>query len=339
MFNFLLGNYFQIQGPFLLVGIGGTALVAFAATLLFCSRLIRYAQKHLRAVARPDTPETHRAKDFTPTMGGVCIVAGIIIALLLFGLWTPDATMLVLCAVSFCAIGMWDDLAKIRYREGISESKKFMAQLCAALCVVVLWYWLVAPSTVLAIPCAPWLSVDLGPVLYVLWAVWVILCTVNAVNFTDGLDGLAALTLLVNFALFALIAMFIGFFSGALVLCAVGGALLGFLWYNAYPAQLFMGDAGSLALGSLLAMVALISKAELLIPLAGGIFFIEGVSVALQILYFKATGRRLFKMSPIHHHFELMGCPETKITLRFFIVTLILCGLSFYVWLLGRLCG
>ncbi len=334
MIQFLLENYVNSAYPFL-TGAACAAFISFVAMLVAGRLFILYARKHMRAGAREDTPETHRAKDFTPTMGGVCIVAVVVATMFLCGVWTEDATILVLGLVSFCCIGMWDDLAKIRYRKGISERKKFIAQVAAATCVVLLWFWWVEPSTYIEIPCFSAWSFDVGPLLYLLWAVWVIACTVNAVNFTDGLDGLATLTLGANFALFALIAVLVWLESVGLFICAVGGALLGFLWYNAYPAELFMGDAGSLSLGAVLALVALMTKTELLIPLAGGIFFVEGISVAAQILCFKATGRRLLKMSPIHHHFELMGYPETKITMRFFIVTLLLCSIAFFLFLIG----
>ena len=334
MFKYLLETYMEINLPFFMVA-GGAFLCSFLLMLVVGQKFIAYAQQHLRAAAREDTPETHRVKDFTPTMGGCCIVGVVLVAMLLCGAWTSYTTVLALVLLSFCLIGAWDDLTKIRYRKGISERKKFIAQVIAAALLMTLWLWWAEPSTMLEVPLFTWWSFDLGPILYVIWAVWVIACTVNAVNFTDGLDGLATLTLGANFVLFMVIALLSGFTSIAIFTCALGGALLGFLWYNAYPAQLFMGDAGSLALGATLACIALMTKTELLIPLAGGIFFIEGVSVAAQILYFKATGRRLFRMAPIHHHFELMGCPETKITMRFFIVTLVLCGAALALFLVG----
>ena len=307
--------------------------IAFGFMLSAGSRFMAYAQVHLRAVAREDTPEAHRAKDFTPTMGGVCVVAVILGLMALGGVYTPSTIILAGIALSFCSIGAWDDWKKISVRRGISESKKFTAQIACATVLMTLWYLWAQPSTMIIVPYWPSLSFDVGPVLFIAWAVWVIACTVNAVNFTDGLDGLATLLLIATFSTFGILALWLGHYDIVTVVAASVGALLGFLWFNAYPAQMFMGDAGSLSLGALLATVALMTKTELFIPLAGGMFVLEGVSVALQIMYFKVTGKRLFKMAPIHHHFEMLGCPETKITLRFFIVTLLLCGATLAVFL------
>lgn len=332
MFNFLLENYFSID---ILVWAILASLVSFFLMLIAGKRFMTFAHIHLRAVAREDTPQAHRVKDFTPTMGGACMVAVILVAVLLCGVLTPHTVILMLMALSFCIIGAWDDWKKISVRKGISERKKFTAQIACATALMTLWYIWAQPSTYIVIPYWLSLSFDIGPVLFIAWAVWVIACTVNAVNFTDGLDGLATLLLLANFATFSLLALWLGHYDIVVVGATIIGTLLGFLWFNAYPAQMFMGDAGSLALGALLATIALMTKTELFIPLAGGMFVLEGVSVALQILYFKVTGERLFKMAPIHHHFEMMGCPETKITLRFFIVTLLLCAATVAVFVVG----
>jgi phospho-N-acetylmuramoyl-pentapeptide-transferase len=330
MFNYLLENLFMGNGMIVVVF---ASLIAFGLMLVAGRWFMAFAQVHLRAVAREDTPEAHRAKDFTPTMGGACIVAVMLAVMLLGGFWTPHIVVLAGIALSFCIIGAWDDWKKISERRGISERKKFTAQVVCATALMTLWYLWAQPSTMIVIPYWLSLSFDVGPVLFIAWAVWVIACTVNAVNFTDGLDGLATLLLLATFTTFGVLALWLGYYDVLIFIAAIVGALLGFLWFNAYPAQMFMGDAGSLALGALLATVALMTKTELFIPLAGGMFVLEGVSVALQILYFKVTGERLLKMAPIHHHFEILGCPETKITLRFFIVTLLLCGATLAVFL------
>jgi phospho-N-acetylmuramoyl-pentapeptide-transferase len=238
----------------------------------------------------------------------------------------------------FAAVGAWDDWAKISRNRGISEAHKFCAQGLVGLVVMLVWWFFDPPSTLLVVPFFKGLTFYFGP-FFIIWGLWVILCTVNAVNFTDGLDGLATITLIFNFVTFALIAYVVGNelwanylyvpFAGTaelvVVITAIIGALLGFLWYNTYPAQIFMGDVGSLSLGSALALVALMAKQECLIPIAGGLFVVEGVSVALQICVFKFFGRRVFKMAPLHHHFELVGWPESKITIRFAIITFLLC--------------
>lgn len=293
------------------------------------------APVYFRSQAREYTPETHRAKDFTPTMGGLCMVTSLISMMALIDLFIPGTitssmAIIALMVLGFAAIGAWDDYHKIFYKKGISERKKFIGQVIVATITLFLWYWLTRPSTLIVVPYMPLLSFDPGPVLFIAWAVWVILCTVNAVNFTDGLDGLATLILLANFTLFGLVAYMFGMLDITLICVLIVGILLGFLWYNAYPAQMFMGDAGSLPLGAALAMVALMTKTELLIPLAGGIFVIEGISVAAQIVWFKMTGNRLLKMAPIHHHFELLGYTETQVTMRFFIVTILLCVIAWF---------
>ena len=334
VFKSLLGFFLQDSFSWLSAVIC-SALVSFFGMILLGSWFIRYAKINFRAIAREDTPDSHRTKDFTPTMGGACMVAVIVMTMALCGLWTVHAMLLLLTLISFCIIGAWDDWHKIYYRKGISERSKFLAQIVAAATIVALWVVITNPSTMLVIPLFDAWSFDLGKILYSLWAIWVILCTVNAVNFTDGLDGLATLTLGANFGVVVVIALLMGNIGNVVFLSAVMGTLLGFLWYNAYPAQIFMGDAGSLAFGAVLALSALMTKTELLIPIAGAIFVMEGVSVVAQMIYFKYTGQRLFKMAPIHHHFELMGCAETKITIRFFIVTLILCCVAFLIFLLG----
>lgn len=287
------------------------------------------APTYFRSLAREDTPATHRAKDFTPTMGGLCMIVSSVIMIAAVataaGAMPVAMAVLAIILIGFCAIGAWDDCNKIFYRKGISERKKFIGQLLIATVAMIFWYWYAQPSTLIFIPYIPSLSFDWGPIFFVAWCVWVILCTVNAVNFTDGLDGLATMILLANFVTFGCIALLLGYVDIFLFCMIVTAVLLGFLWYNAYPAQMFMGDAGSLPLGAALATVALMTKTELLIPLAGGIFVLEGVSVAAQIIWFKLAGKRIFKMAPIHHHFELLGYAETTITIRFFIVTIFLC--------------
>ena len=292
-------------------------------------------QKHLRAAVREDTPDTHRVKHNTPTMGGLLIVAVALALWAVSGFWTVSAAVLAFILLGFCAIGAWDDWTKIKYKKGISERKKFVGQVIVATLGMTSWWWLSNPSTVIQVPLFSFLSFDAGPFFFIFWAVWVIVCTVNAVNFTDGLDGLAALTLGANFVVFGILAYVTGHADIAFMLTLVTGSLLGFLWFNCYPAQIFMGDAGSLALGAVLATSALMIKQEFLIPIAGAVFVLEGVSVAAQIVYYKATKRRLFKMAPLHHHLELSGWPETKITLRFFILTLLSCAMALCIFACG----
>jgi len=196
-------------------------------------------------------------------------------------------------------------------------------------------------DTTISFPFFKSLQPDLGW-FFIAWVMFILVGTSNAVNLTDGLDGLAIGSLMPNFATFSIICYLAGHykianylhipFAGSAEIAVLGsilvGASLGFLWYNAYPAQIFMGDVGSLALGSGLALMAIMAKQELLLPIAGGLFMVETISVMMQVFSFKYLGRRIFKMAPIHHHFELLGWPESKITVRFGIISLILCLLA-----------
>ena len=316
-------------------------LSALGFSFIFGSWFIEKSER-FRAAVRDSTPDSHQAKNNTPTMGGLFILLTTIVSTLLWcNLLRPEVWIFLGCLGGFGAIGFWDDLGKIRYKKGIRESHKFLAQTIVGLSIAVLWYWFVAPPTVVCIPfiksCMPALGLLLLP-----WAAFVLVATSNAVNLTDGLDGLAIGSLLVNFGTFAVICYLAGNaafaeylhipFTQTSEIAIIGGILvgasLGFLWYNAYPAQVFMGDVGSLALGSGLALMALMARQELLVPLAGGLFVVETLSVIGQILSLKFLGKRLFKMAPIHHHFELLGWPESKITTRFGIISFVLCLLA-----------
>ncbi len=273
-------------------------------------------------------------------MGGLVILAALIFTALLWSDVTkPEVWIFLSCVIGFAAIGFWDDRRKISGNKGIPETAKFKAQLLVGGVVVLAWYFFCAPPTELSIPFfKSSASITLGYLLLP-WACFIIIGTSNAVNLTDGLDGLATGLLISNFGTFALICFCAGIGSIAAFLdipvtqsaelsvigAAAVGACLGFLWYNAYPAQMFMGDVGSLALGSALALMALMARQELLLIFTGCIFVLETVSVIAQVAYYKRTKKRLFKMAPLHHHFELIGWHETKITARFGIITTVVC--------------
>jgi len=275
-------------------------------------------------------------------MGGIFIIATVVLNTLLWAdLTQPQPWLLMLCLVSFGAIGGWDDWCKISRKKGVSARAKLLLQVGAALMILGLWLWTANAPTTLTIPFFKHFQIDLG-ILFIVWAAFVLVGASNAVNLTDGLDGLAIGSLIPNFVTFSLIAYAAGHwgiasylhipFAGTAEVAILGatlvGASLGFLWYNAYPAQIFMGDIGSLALGATLALMALMAKQELLLSLAGGLFVFETITVIMQVFYFKLTGKRIFKMAPIHHHFELLGWPESKITARFGIITIVLCLLA-----------
>lgn len=314
-------------------------LTAFCLTLIFGTFFVGNIASLVRAGVREYTPEQHQKKQQTPTMGGLFIIVAILCTCFLWvQISDPKVLVVLLALISFGLIGLWDDITKVAYKKGISERAKFGAQLGAAAFCVVLWGLLDDPSTVLVIPFFQGFAFDLK-FLFVLWAIWIVLSATNAVNLTDGLDGLATSVLIPVFATFAIIAclagdiMFVGDYAILssdnteliVAVLAIIGSLMGFLWFNAHPAQVFMGDVGSLALGAALALVAVMTKFELLLPIAGGVLVFETVSVMLQVFCNKRWGWRPFRIAPFHHHLEMCGIPETKITARFMLVTILLC--------------
>ncbi len=314
-------------------------ITALALSFIFGTWFIEHSKKFFRSGVREFTPDNHKAKHNTPTMGGLFIVSVVVSTILLWcNLSDPHVYIILTTLVLFAAIGFWDDWSKIRHKKGISEIKKWVAQLIAGTIVLTLWYFLLNPTTTLCVPVFKDLNPDLGP-WYFAWALFIIVGTCNAVNLTDGLDGLAVSALLPNFATFALIAYcaghtvfahylhipFVGTAEVAIIAVILIGACLGFLWYNTYPAQIFMGDVGALSLGATLGLIALFTKQELLLALSGIVFVGETLSVIIQVTGYKLFKKRVFKIAPIHHHYEKLGWPEMKITIRASIITMIVC--------------
>lgn len=322
------------------------AIASLLTTLIFSlsfgNWFINKSKILFRAKSREYAPERHKEKDDMPTMGGVFILMSVVVNVLLWcNLSKMNVWIFLFCILGFGAIGCWDDWSKIKYRRGISAGHKFYLQWLVAAITVLWWVVGTGAATTITFPFFKSIQPDIGW-LFVLWAMYIIVGTSNAVNLTDGLDGLALGSLIPNFATFACVCYVAGHIQLAsylhipyadsaelaVIASTLVGASLGFLWYNAYPAQIFMGDVGSLALGSGLALLALMAKQELLLVISGGLFVLEAVSVMLQVASFKYWGRRIFKMAPIHHHFELQGWQESKITTRFGIISLILCLLA-----------
>lgn len=293
---------------------------------------------------RNDGPKDHAGKSGTPTMGGMMIILAVLVATLLCAdltniyVWLTLAVMLALATVGFL-----DDWAKITKQSssGLSEKKKLLSQSAIGGVAVIALYSLGA-STELVVPFLKDATINLG-MFYLIFSLLVIVGASNAVNLTDGLDGLAigpVMTVAATYAIFtylsghAELSKYLGIFAlpGAgevtIILSAMVAAGLGFLWYNAFPAQVFMGDVGALALGGVLGFVSVMVKQELILALAGGVFVIETMSVIIQRYYFKLTGKRVFKMAPIHHHFELHGWAEPKIIVRFWIISIVLALLA-----------
>lgn len=235
--------------------------------------------------------------------------------------------------LGFGAIGAWDDWNKIRFHKGISARVKFGLQLLVSLFVVGMWVYAFGAQTTVTIPfCAE--RLNLG-VLFIPWALFVLIGASNGVNLTDGLDGLALGSLIPNFFLFTILCLIVGIpLDEIAVMGAIfSGATIGFLRYNAHPAQIFMGDVGSLAFGGALGFMALLCKQELLLALSGGVFVVETLSVILQLGSYRLRGKKLFKMAPLHHHFELIGWQEPQISFSFTIISFLLCSLSMALYL------
>src|SRR5690625_4236699 len=309
----------------------------------------RLVERQIGQAIRDDGPQSHLSKAGTPTMGGAMILMGIAVSTLLWADMSNRFVWIVLLVtLGFGAIGWVDDYRKVveKNPRGLPARWKYFWQSLGGLGAA-FWLYAIAATptdTQLFVPFFKDVAIQLGP-LFVLLAYLVIVGASNAVNLTDGLDGLAIMpTVMVGGAL-GLIAYLTGnikfseyliipYVAGSgelIVFCtALVGAGLGFLWFNTYPAQVFMGDVGSLALGAALGVVAVVTRHEIVFFIMGGIFVLETVSVILQVMSFKLTGRRIFRMAPIHHHFELKGWPEPRVIVRFWIISfmLVLVGLA-----------
>jgi len=319
-------------------------LTALTISLALGPRLIRsLRQFQIGQEIREEGPASHQAKRGTPTMGGILILTAVVLTTLL---WADLRNVFVWIAVGsillYGLIGFADDYLKIARRRnlGLTASKKLLFQVLVALAVGIVLLWLArrgAFTTRLAFPFFKGLEPDLAWA-YPLLVVLVLAGSANAVNLTDGLDGLAigavlvagsAFTVLAYASGHAIVADYLGIpnVKGAgelTVFCAaIVGASLGFLWFNCHPAEIFMGDVGSMALGGALGTVALITKQEILLVLIGGLFVVEAASVIVQVAVFKTRGKRVFRMSPLHHHFELAGWSESKVVIRFWILAVI----------------
>ncbi len=331
----------------------GGALITALLISLFCGPAFIRWLKNKQGEGQPirkDGPQTHLIKQGTPTMGGLLILISISISGLLWGdITNPYLWICLGVLLSYGAIGFVDDYMKLTSRssDGLSGRIRLFLQfsIAAIACYCVTHVAQdTSLSTMLSFPFLKDFMIDLG-VFFIPFAMLVIVGTANAVNLTDGLDGLAIGTIMIATACFGIITYLVGNFvfanylhlsfvagSGeiAIICGALIGAGLGFLWYNAPPADVFMGDTGSLAMGGLLGMMAVITKHEIVLAIIGGIFVMETISVILQVASFKIRGKRVFLMAPIHHHFEKKGWPETKVVTRFWIIALILAliGLS-----------
>lgn len=300
-------------------------LIAFGISVVLSPVIIPFLKKlKFGQFVREDGPESHLKKSGTPTMGGLIILFSIVITSLFYIKDYPQIIPVLFATLGFGFVGFLDDYIKVVMKRsmGLRAWQKMLGQF---LVTGIFAYYIYAHTDLGTDITIPFMdkTVDLG------WIYWplmffVMLGTANGANFTDGLDGLASSVTVLIATFFTIVA--ISFNSGvAPITCATVGSLLGFLVYNVYPARVFMGDTGSLALGGFVASTAYVLKMPLIILIVAFIYFLEVVSVIIQVTYFKKTGKRVFKMAPIHHHFELCGWPETKVVAIFSIVTAILC--------------
>ena len=303
--------------------------------LNFKERIDMYGHIHLQAL--------HKGKKGTPTMGGVIILFSLIISALTFMRWNEPFLWLSLLAIILLgALGLVDDALKIKRAKGLSRSKKLIFQAGIGFLLGWLIYINSNIASTLVFPFFKNFALNLG-VVYILWVTLVLVSSSNAVNFTDGLDGLAIGPLVTTGLVLAVLAYIVGnakfshylFIpyienSGELtILCsAIVGSALGFLWFNSYPAEVFMGDVGALALGGTVGLIAVLIKKEFLLIVAGGVFVLEALSVVLQIFSLRLRKKRMFKAAPLHHHFQLLGWSESKIIIRFWIISIIFAVLA-----------
>jgi phospho-N-acetylmuramoyl-pentapeptide-transferase len=328
----------------------GSLMTGFFLVFFLMDPFIKQFKKYAQdgQPIRTDGPAGHLiSKKGTPTMGGLLILCSFTLTMLLWTDWSnPYIWLLTATLLSFGGLGMWDDYLKLKKRnsDGLSATRKFILQAAVAL-VLMIALWLLQPLSLQGLLFFPFFKnwiVNLGLV-YLIWGVFVLVGTSNAVNLTDGLDGLVIGPVVVSCFVLSILSYVTGHvvFSYylqiphiqggselSILCCCLIGSAVGFLWYNTPPAKIFMGDVGSLSLGGFLAMLSMIIKQEILLTLFGGVFVLEAVSVILQVLFFKKTGRRLWAMAPIHHHFEQKGWSESAIVMRFWIISAFLGALA-----------
>jgi phospho-N-acetylmuramoyl-pentapeptide-transferase len=322
--------------------------IALWLAILSTPILIRYFRKRqIGQHIREDGPASHSAKAGTPTMGGIAIVGSVVLGYAIGHIGTEvrfsrTGYLAVGAVVAFGLIGYMDDYIKIHHRRslGLNKRAKSAAQFVCALTFALLAVNWVHTSTALSFTRSQALGIDMGPVLWVIFAVLVMVGSSNAVNITDGVDGLAAGSGTFCFAVLSIMGYWVfrhfsiyhvlpaSAIDLSLVSVALAGACIGFLWWNAAPAKIIMGDTGSLAIGAGLAALCLLLNLELLLLIIGGLFVMETVSVILQVISFRVFHRRIFRMAPIHHHFELAGWPETTVIIRFWILGGLFCALG-----------
>ncbi|MDR0501459.1 MAG: phospho-N-acetylmuramoyl-pentapeptide-transferase [Coriobacteriales bacterium] len=345
----MLGDSILAQYPTFLVFLA--IFIAMAITMILLPLWIKLLRiREIGQQIRADGPERHLTKQGTPTMGGVVVLIAIFVTVMLFGQYNQSASMVSLILLTIVTIltgfmGLVDDAAKVVKERslGLRPNAKMLCLTLISVSFALAAVNLVGIAPTVQIPFLP--EVDLGiltteinlgddavikiPWLYVVFVFFLMAGLANAVNLVDGLDGLAGGTVMIAMLVMAAIAYRTDQLNLALFAAAVTGACVGFLWFNAHPAAIFMGDTGSLALGAAFAGLAVLTKTEVISLVVGGIFVAEALSVIIQVLYFKLTRKRVFLMAPLHHHFEMKGINEIKVVIRFWIVTALLACIGF----------
>lgn len=316
-----------------------TIIMAFLISTLLSPIIIPFLRRlKFGQSIREEGPKSHQKKSGTPTMGGVMILISIIVTTIVmtgkFSTPTMETYLLLFVTIGYGIIGFLDDFIKVVMKRnlGLNSKQKLVGQLIVA---IIFFYFLnkLGFSTYIKIPGTEF-SIDIGWT-YIILLIIMLVGASNAVNLTDGLDGLLAGTAAIAFGAFAVLAWNTSQYEIAIFSVAVVGATLGFLVFNAHPAKVFMGDTGSLALGGAIAAVAILLKLEVLLVIIGGVFVIETLSVIIQVISFKTTGKRVFKMSPLHHHYELIGWSEWRVVTTFWFIGLLFAGIGIYleVWI------
>ena len=329
-------------------------VVTMVLTMVLMPGFIRFLRRSaIGQQVRDDGPETHLVKQGTPTMGGLVMLVAVIACTLLVGVPTPEMFLLLGATVAAGLLGLVDDASKVMHERslGLTPSAKLLGQFAIATIFVLVAVNVIGIKPTVTIPFV--YTFDLGiletvlpvgegisiPWLYVLFVNILMVGMCNAVNLTDGLDGLAAGTVMVVMIAMAGIAFRSGVLEPAVFSAALAGACVGFLWFNSFPADIFMGDTGSLALGMAFGGLAVLTKTEVLSLIIGGLFVAEALSVMIQVFYFKKTHKRIFLMAPLHHHFEKKGWSETKVVVRFWIVSGMLAAVGFALYFATTVAG
>ncbi len=328
--------------------------VSVVFTMLFMPPWIKFLKSsHIGQEVRADGPKTHLVKQGTPTMGGVMMLLAVALSIILVGYPSPETYALLVATLLAGVLGLIDDSAKVVHKRslGLTPHAKLIGQFAIAIVfVLVAVNWLGIDPTVdipfiAVLDLGVWTTVvPIGQGIAIPWLYLVIISILlvgmcNAVNLTDGLDGLAAGTVMVVMIVMAAIAYRSDMLEPGILAGAIAGACIGFLWFNAYPANIFMGDTGSLALGMALGCLAVVTKTEFVVIIIGGLFVCEALSVMIQVAHYKRTGRRVFLMAPLHHHFEKKGWSETKVVVRFWIISGMFAGAGFVLYFAESIIG